>query len=236
MLAPVAMLAPVSRRGGVASPLLSGLISYWKMDEMSGVRMDSVLSSGNNLTDNNTVGSTTGKIGTAGQFIAANTEWLSIPDNPSVSLGADQSFTWSMWAKFDSLTANRGLLRKFSGAGQAEYEIYYDTGLAKIVFALMAIGITDNGIGTIATGTWYLIVVWHDAENNVIGIQTNNVTATIVPWSGGTTDNAADVTIGRRGNNIHDGQIDEVGFWKRALTSTERASLYNGGSGLTYPF
>ena len=32
------------------------------------------------------------------------------------------------------------------------------------------------------------------------------------------------------------GRIDEVGFWKRVLTSAERSLLYNGGVGLTYPF
>src|SRR3989304_4743325 len=32
------------------------------------------------------------------------------------------------------------------------------------------------------------------------------------------------------------GRIDDVGFWKRVLTSSERSLLYNGGVGLTYPF
>lgn len=33
-----------------------------------------------------------------------------------------------------------------------------------------------------------------------------------------------------------DGNIDEFGFWNKVLDSTEVTSLYNGGSGLTYPF
>ena len=33
-----------------------------------------------------------------------------------------------------------------------------------------------------------------------------------------------------------DGLIDEVGFWKRTLTSGERTQLYNSGNGLAYPF
>jgi hypothetical protein len=32
------------------------------------------------------------------------------------------------------------------------------------------------------------------------------------------------------------GSIDEVGFWNRALTSAERASIYNSGTGKAYPF
>lgn len=32
------------------------------------------------------------------------------------------------------------------------------------------------------------------------------------------------------------GDMDEVGFWNRALSSTEVSTLYNGGAGLQYPF
>ena len=33
-----------------------------------------------------------------------------------------------------------------------------------------------------------------------------------------------------------DGQADEIGIWSKELTSSEVTELYNGGSGLTYPF
>lgn len=32
------------------------------------------------------------------------------------------------------------------------------------------------------------------------------------------------------------GAIDEIGMWKRALTTAEITQLYNGGAGLQYPF
>lgn len=32
------------------------------------------------------------------------------------------------------------------------------------------------------------------------------------------------------------GRIDEVGFWSRAITSSEVSTIYNSGTGLTYPF
>jgi len=38
------------------------------------------------------------------------------------------------------------------------------------------------------------------------------------------------------GSNYMTGSIDEVGIWERALSSTEVTTLYNGGSGLQYPF
>lgn len=32
------------------------------------------------------------------------------------------------------------------------------------------------------------------------------------------------------------GNVDEVGYWQRALSATEITTLYNSGAGLTYPF
>ena len=37
-------------------------------------------------------------------------------------------------------------------------------------------------------------------------------------------------------NSYWNGQVDELGFWKRVLTSSERAVLWNSGNGRTYPF
>lgn len=40
----------------------------------------------------------------------------------------------------------------------------------------------------------------------------------------------------RASSQYFDGRIDEVGVWKRLLTSTERAQLWNSSVGRTYPF
>lgn len=59
------------------SPLLTGLISAYQLDEASGDRSDSHTNNFD-LTDNNTVGSNTGEggTGTAADFTAANSEYL----------------------------------------------------------------------------------------------------------------------------------------------------------------
>ena len=78
-------------------PDLKGL---WHLDENSNgsaavTRKDSS-GNGNDLTDNATVTSTQGKIGKAAQFTAANSEYLSIAENASLSPG-DIDFTFSGW-------------------------------------------------------------------------------------------------------------------------------------------
>src|SRR3990167_10705009 len=79
--------------GGHAT-LTDGLVSYWTLDEASGVRYDSVVASANDLTDNNTVASATGKFNDAASFLAANSESLS---TPNTILGADANVSASVW-------------------------------------------------------------------------------------------------------------------------------------------
>jgi len=89
--------------------LTDNLISFWGLEETSGTRVDA--HGTNNLTDNNTVTSATGKVGTAGQFTNANSEYLSITDNASLSTG-DIDFSAQAWVYFDSFGTQRGIINK----------------------------------------------------------------------------------------------------------------------------
>lgn len=78
--------------------------------------------------------------------------------------------------------------------------------------------------------------------NGPANIYINGVLAANLPDSGSqdlTAGSAQDgLTIGGRALNgytaleCHDGWIDEVGFWTRAITGSEVGLLYNGGMGL----
>ena len=51
-------------------------------------------------------------------------------------------------------------------------------------------------------------------------------------------DNLDMFIVGRHSGNAWywEDRIDEVSYWKRAITTTEITNLYNGGDGLQYPF
>jgi hypothetical protein len=67
--------------GLVMSTLVNGLVSYWKLDEASGTRVDAVGT--NHLTPTNAPIGALGKIGNACDFEADSTQFLSHPDpNP----------------------------------------------------------------------------------------------------------------------------------------------------------
>lgn len=223
------------------------LTAYWDLDESSGTRVDSVGS--NDLTDNNTVGSVTGKQGNAASFDDANDEYLSIADNSDVSTG-DIDFTIACWVRLDDKSNNYGIICKWgflNAANSREYRIFYSSGADRFQFIVSSDGTATNEVpvsadnfGSPSAGTFYFILAYHDSVNNEIGIQVNNGTADTVSHSAGVYDGTASLFFGALDvsgaivPNDLDGAIDEAGLWKRILTSQETSDLYNGGSGNTY--
>lgn len=218
--------------------LTDDLIAFWELEEASGTRNDAHGS--NHLTDNNTVLSAAGLVGTAGDFETSATEYLSLSDNAALSLGSDQAFTFAVWVNAESFGANRTILAKDTGGGSTrEYAMYYQNGGTLFWFAIWDGSGTFRAVsasthGAPSTATWYLIIGWHDPVGNVVGISVNDVSNTTAHTTG-TRDTTAEFRIGSgSGSPNWDGLIDQVGFWKRVLTSDERTALYNSGAGLSY--
>jgi RHS repeat-associated protein len=98
-------------------------------------------------------------------------------------------------------------------------------------------GVTANNFGSLSTGTWYYVAAWYDGSGS-LNIQVNNGTPNTTGWAHSIYDGTADFEIGGRNDNggtFANGRIDEVSFWKRMLTATERAALYDSGAGCQYP-
>jgi len=217
--------------------LTDNLISYWSLEETSGTRVDA--HSTNDLTDNNTVTSATGKIGTAASFVAANSEYLSIADNAALSTG-DIDFTIACWVYFDSLSWYEWVVSKDNG-GSREYGIYYDPFDQRLKMYVFSGGsITEEKadvLGLPSVSTWYFVVGWHDATNNTLNIQVNDGTVDSASYSAGVNDASAPFTVGTGTGGLYmDGRVDELGVWKRVLTAGERTELYNSGSGRDYAY
>lgn len=216
------------------------LVAYWKMEESSGTRYDSFGS--NNLTPISSVSQATGKIGYAGKFTPA--QKLNINDNPNLSVNSSD-FTITAWVYLDSKPSVGGIIGRFDNAGaNREYRLYYRgaDSVDRFEFAVFN-GATDatlvrsNNFGSPATGTWYFITVYSN-NGKEIGISVNNgpfdtaVTTINIPDTGAST--VIGSTSYDSSENFWNGRIDEVGFWKRKLSSQEITKLYNSGNGLTY--
>lgn len=218
---------------------LTGMQSYWKLDEASGARADS--HGANTLTDNNTVLSATGIINSAADFERSNSEYLSATSNASLQNG-NNDWTFSWWFRFESVN-NSSMVTK-DALGFRDYT-NDATAAGSLRTYILGGGVNPQAIVNVSggwlTSTWYFAISWHDSVADTLNLQLNNGTVSSVATGGvfpvGT---AAQFRIGAREytgfEDYMDGLIDETGYWKRVLTAGERSELWNGGVGLAYPF
>jgi RHS repeat-associated protein len=236
----------ITSKTASANPGTSGLSAWWKLNESSGTRNDSH-STNNDLSDNNTVTSAAGKKSNAASFVSTNSEYLSIPDNVSLSMG-NIDFTICTWTYLTSKSAEKPLLSKWDApTNNREYMLSYSAVADRFSFIVSSDGISTgsasvnaDNLGSPALNTWYLVCVWHDALNNTVNIQVNNGPPNSVALTTGVYDGAASFDLGRRRLNpspttvYMDGRLDETVIYKRLLNADERGWLYNNGNGQTY--
>ena len=150
--------------------LTDSLTSFWELGEASGTRSDS--SGTNHLTDNATVTQATGKVGNAAQFTSANSEYLSIADNASISTG-NIDWTKSFWIYADTLAQYSMVASKGWGGADAntEWALYYDGQLVFIAYnGTTEVAVMASNFGALSTATWYYVKIYHDSVTNVLGI------------------------------------------------------------------
>lgn len=226
----------IKRRASGA--LLTNLISFWSLEEASGQRNDS--RGTNHLSDNASVGQTTGKVGNAAQFVGASSQYLDVADNASLSV-AGTSFSFAFWTNLVSPTTAQYMIAKWGIAGTTEFRITTDAALSgKLRITLVSSGGTETTLlsGSALSGSiWYFIVCWLDTTAQTINIQINNGAVASTAYTNDVRDGTSKLTFGRNegGATQHaNGALDQAGFWKRVLTTDERTWLYNAGNGRSY--
>ncbi|MFN8370239.1 MAG: LamG domain-containing protein [Bacteriovoracaceae bacterium] len=218
-------------QSAVCTNLTTGLTAFWDMDENSGDRIDSLGT--NDLTDNNTVAATGGRVDNSAVFDSANSEYLSSITNSDLETG-DIDFTLSFWVYLTDNSVSTPLINKWGGTTDEFSVEWVNSGDIRFKVGTG----TVNYSTSLNNNTWYHIVAYHDATNNLIGISLNGGTATTAAHATGNSVGDSNFYIGRDsgGTTYFTGRIDAVGFWKKVLTSYERKVLYNSGSGRENPF
>lgn len=222
-----------------ANTLTLSMESFWELEEASGNRSDS--HGANTLTDNNTVTSNTGKVGTAAEFVAANSEYLSRASNASLQVG-NIDFSFAFWVRLANVATTQILVAKYFPSANLQYR--FDIASSRFRFLVSNDGsslasVTANTFGAPSNDTWYLVMGWHDATGNTINISVNNGTADSTAHSTGVFSTGTGAfTIGASAApaTYMTGLIDQVVFSKRLWVANEKASIYNGGSGRAYSY
>jgi hypothetical protein len=215
--------------------VIDNLVAYWSLEEASGTRDDA--HAANDLTDNNTVTSGTGKVATAASFTAANSESLTRADTDALSMG-DIDFSFAFWVNL-STTLTQGIVSKWNGSN-LEYDLRLQGGTgfrfyissADAFVNLTNVDATDFGVPS--TATWYFVVARHDATANTIDIGVNGGTQTSAAYAAGGYNSTSTFALGVDADGYLDGLLDEVGIWKKKLSAPEIAWLYNAGAGRSY--
>ena len=206
------------------------LVAYWKMEEANGTRIDSQGS--NDLSENNTVGQGIGIDGNAADLERGNNEYFSHADNADLSLNNDQAFSFAVWVKPEQDYSVNPILVKNSG-GQTGTEYLLELHANGTVMARISDGATVldlTSTDAITAGNWGMVFFYHDPAANEIGLSINNGNMVTAPWSNGTQNTSGTFQVGRKNNSYFDGLIDNLSYWKRALSVAERNVLY-GNSG-----
>jgi len=241
---PLSGLAAVQFEVDTGGTLTTGLVGYWKMDGDS----TDFFASADGTDSSVTYSSTTPKIGEYGVYNAGATTYTNI----TIPTSTD-AFSVSFWAKFDAFSSIGGVVTaQVSGSPNAGGWIAIYTNASGELTTFARSGSSDfvnEATGdTLSTGTWYHVVqTWDSAGDGKVRVYIDGASpfvstgssttsmAGIPPmgfgglqWANGSYDSWVN-----DGNQTSDVNVDEVGYWSKALSSTEVADLYNSGSGQT---
>lgn len=155
----------------------------WHLDESSGTRSDAT-SNNNDLTDNNTVASGSGKIGTAADFELDNTESLSRSDASQTGLDITGDMTFSTWVKLETVLSSPEALTfgsKFDTVGNQRGYIFRTENLSGTNY--LSSVISDDGTdpgNTVervtwspSSSTWYHVGMSYDASAGEVAFFVN---------------------------------------------------------------
>jgi len=218
--------------------LTDNLLYYFKIDDNAAntTAVDSVGTANGTYSANSSSATTaSGKLDRALICETTNNYYISVPDNANFDT---QTFSIAFWAKTTSI-ANMVAVSKWWDNSNRQWDIGFNN---KVITFLIGYA------GSFKSVTYNLD--YTDGAWRHYGFSMNNGTVKIYVNGSEVASNATGYTMLYNSRAMYIGQssyhgvsnylefignIDELGFWNKVLT-TEFNNLYNGGTGLTYPF
>ena len=222
--------------------LKDNLQACYDLEEASGERADSS-ANGNNLTDNETVGTATGHIGEGADFESANgNESLSISNaGHAGTLDLTGDWTISIWMNQEGgQTGSATLTGTWNTTSQRNHYFISDT----VTQEYVAESTSDNGVNQAHfnsrsfptdNGTFYHVVLVHDATNSTTTMWGDNVGLGTATSYGTLHDSTDAFYLGATHVGTEqefDGVLDIVSVYDVQLTREQVALLFNSGTGI----
>lgn len=215
----------------------TNLKAYYRLE--SGALTTDSSGNSNTLTNNNTVGGGTGKFGECADFGTSNSsKYFSITSDIGVSATADCSFAF--WTKLPSLPSSGNRYSFFgkdiTGATGSRYNLsYYNNSGTYQLLGNRSRGASGTDTATyavtLATDTWYHIVVTYSA--NTLKVYLNSSFVSSVSSIGtGSVGEATALYLGAWNvggiTQYINGNIDDFSIFASALTADQVKELYEG--------
>jgi len=224
----------------VNAQITNKLLHYWNMNETVSPLNDSI----NNTKPLETAGitSSSGFIGKA--WLATSTGQAAFNASSPISPFPDNNFTVTAWINTTGIVSGTlGTILSFGnpfGASTGMTVLLSNAGgncNGSIRVRIDATDIQNHcSNDMIGSNTWQFVTIVYNTtqvtyfhNGTRIGASNHSINPTGTP---------ADWRIFMRKDNTDTfrGQIDEVGIWNRTLNESEITTLFNGGTGCSYPF
>ena len=191
------------------------------------------------MTDNNTVGSASGRVGVAADFTETNSEYLSVGDASLAGLSPGSSdFSISFWVYFKSTGFSGhqfvGGVWKPTGKHREWLLQYNANGDFKLGFYTSVNGSAETKIKTdaLSHSTWYHMVILH---NNTDGARTiyQDTVAKGSDSNVAINQGTGDFQLGnvQESSDYFNGYLDEFNMWSKVLSTEYISTLYHDGNG-----
>ena len=210
------------------STLLTGILAYWKMDETSGTVTSDSVGTYNGTVNSGVNINQTGKINKAYDFTNTGFDTVEFGDVP-----ISTDMTINFWINKSTLPTGEFIFNKYTS--NYDVGLYIESG-ALVHFSLFPVGTPFNPSSLYDSGVWTMITL--KKTGTTWEIFKNGVSKENIIHISGTAQ--TDFRFGNRGAGGDvfglSANLDEFGIWNRALSNTEITDLFNGGTGLSYPF
>lgn len=222
-----------------AAVVTNGLVSWWKLDEGTGNAIYDTAPAGNNNTGStyNAPAWTTdtpGAASTSALDFNGSNQYGRISTGSTTTLAIADAITVEAWVKTDTLTSSWPAFVSRQESTAYSWVLGYDNA-SKMRFRVW----TVDGGGTKyeaqvsttdipSTGEWFHIVGTFDSSlaSGQIKLYINNSLKASTTLTGTIRTDQAAVFIGRMGASYHDGLIDDVRVYDRALSLSEVGQNY----------
>lgn len=218
-----------SRTGGTTINYPStGLLAYYKLDELSGSVINTV-GTGNGTNFGATTG-VSGKKGLAYSFDGIN-DYVNTNLN---LLGGKSAFTVAFWFKNLDIVNPNILFGQYTTGSQKMYISVSSGYLRAFTYTTVAKG--GNVFIFSDMSNFHLFTITYNGVQMICTL--DNVESTTIYPQTGAINNTSPLTerIGDDGRGLYYGKaiIDEVAIWDRAISTDEKTLLWNSGEGITY--